>query len=160
MYIQLKNSQYGWRPNAVSCWARNRQGYVCSFENPFFTFWRKRRLALRTIIYARFYATVQAKFRREFSLFANLTISCRVWVVSVWLPEVGTRNFFFESAITIPKLEGNTSAIAIPQFFKEMLLCNRNSAILQSQFFLKSVISSPQLLQFSTLCGRGIQSIH
>jgi hypothetical protein len=28
---------------------------------------------------------------------------------------VGTRNFFFESAITIPQLEGSTFAIAIQQ---------------------------------------------
>ncbi len=30
-------------------------------------------------------------------------------------PEVGTRNYFFESAIAIPQLEGSTSTIAIPQ---------------------------------------------
>jgi hypothetical protein len=45
------------------------------------------------------------------------------------------QQFFFESAIAIPQLEGNTSAIAIPQLFKEMLLHNRNSAFPQSQFF-------------------------
>jgi hypothetical protein len=43
--------------------------------------------------------------------------------------EVGTRNFFFESAIAILQLEGSTSAITIPQLFKEMLLRNCNSAI-------------------------------
>jgi hypothetical protein len=32
----------------------------------------------------------------------------------------GHADFFFESAIAIPQLEGSTSAIAIPQFFKEM----------------------------------------
>jgi phage terminase large subunit-like protein len=38
-------------------------------------------------------------------------------------------NFFYESAIAIPQLEGSTSTIAILQLFKEMLLHNRNSAI-------------------------------
>jgi hypothetical protein len=52
---------------------------------------------------------------------------------------------FFESAIAIPQLEGSTSAITNPQLFKEMLLRNRNSAIPQSQFFLMSATSSPQL---------------
>jgi hypothetical protein len=41
----------------------------------------------------------------------------------------GMRNFFFESAIAIPQLEGSPSATAILQLFKDMLLCNRNSAI-------------------------------
>jgi hypothetical protein len=41
----------------------------------------------------------------------------------------GHAQIFFESAIAIPQLEGSTSAIAIPQLFKEMLLRNRNSAI-------------------------------
>ncbi len=50
----------------------------------------------------------------------------------------GQAQLFFESAIAIPQLEGSTSAIAIPQLFKEMLLRNRNSAIPQMQFFLKS----------------------
>jgi hypothetical protein len=36
---------------------------------------------------------------------------------------------FFESAIVIPQLEGSTSAIAIPQLLKEIMLRNRNSAI-------------------------------
>jgi hypothetical protein len=53
--------------------------------------------------------------------------------------EQWARATFFESAIAIPQLEGSTSAIAIPQLFKEMLLRNRNSAIPQSQFFLMSV---------------------
>jgi hypothetical protein len=39
------------------------------------------------------------------------------------------RAIFFEFAIAIPQLEGSTSAIAIPQLFKEMLLRNRNSEI-------------------------------
>jgi hypothetical protein len=44
--------------------------------------------------------------------------------------EVGTRNFFLSPpAIVIPQLEESTSAIAIPQLLKEMLLRNRNSAI-------------------------------
>jgi hypothetical protein len=57
----------------------------------------------------------------------------------------GHAQLFFESAIAIPQLEGSTSAIAIPQLFKNMLLRNCNSAIPQSQFFLKSATSSPQL---------------
>ncbi len=36
-----------------------------------------------------------------------------------YLPEVGA-HLFFESAIEMPQLEGSTSAIAIPQLFKEM----------------------------------------
>jgi hypothetical protein len=58
----------------------------------------------------------------------------------------GHAQLFFESAIGIPQLEGSTSAIAIPQLSKEMLL--RNSAIPQSQFFLMSTISSAQLESF------------
>jgi hypothetical protein len=61
---------------------------------------------------------------------------------------VGTRNFFFESAIAILQLEESTSAIAIPQLFKEMLLRNCNSAIPQSQFFLMFATSGPQLESF------------
>jgi hypothetical protein len=49
---------------------------------------------------------------------------------------VGMLNFF-EFAIAIPQLEGSTAAMAIPQLFKEILIWN-NSAIPQSQFFLKS----------------------
>ncbi len=45
----------------------------------------------------------------------------------------GHAQLFFESPIAIPQLEGSTSAIAIPQLFKEMLLHNRNSAIPQPQ---------------------------
>jgi hypothetical protein len=60
----------------------------------------------------------------------------------------GDAQLFFESAIAIPQLEGNTSAIAIPQLFKEMLLRNCNSAIPQSQFFLMFATSSPQLESF------------
>jgi hypothetical protein len=56
------------------------------------------------------------------------------------------RATFFESAIAIPELDGSTSAIAIPQLLKEMLL--RNSAIPQSPFFLMSATSSPQLESF------------
>jgi hypothetical protein len=35
----------------------------------------------------------------------------------------------FESRIAIPQLKGSTSAIAIPQLLKEMLVHSRNSAI-------------------------------
>ncbi len=41
----------------------------------------------------------------------------------------GHAQLFFESAIAIPQLEGSTSAIAIPQLFRAMLIRNRNSAI-------------------------------
>jgi hypothetical protein len=41
----------------------------------------------------------------------------------------GHAQLFFESAIAIPQLVGSTSAIAIPQLFKAMLIRNRNSAI-------------------------------
>jgi hypothetical protein len=56
----------------------------------------------------------------------------------------GHAQLCFESAIATPQLEGCTSAITIPQLFKEMLLRNRTSAIPQSQFFLKSATSGPQ----------------
>jgi hypothetical protein len=52
----------------------------------------------------------------------------------------GYAQLFLESAIAIPQLEGSSSAIAIPQLFKNMLLRNHNSAIPQSQIFL-----NPQL---------------
>jgi hypothetical protein len=45
---------------------------------------------------------------------------------------------------------------AIPQLFKEMLLRNRNSAIPQSQLFLKSATSSQQLESFITSAIFGI----
>jgi hypothetical protein len=57
---------------------------------------------------------------------------------------------FFKSTIAIPQLEGGTSTITIPQLFKEMLLRNRNSAIPQSQFFLKSSTSNLQLESFTS----------
>jgi hypothetical protein len=62
----------------------------------------------------------------------------------------GHAQLFFASAIAIPQLEGSSSAIATPQLFKDMLLRNRNSAIPQSQFFLKSATSSPQLRSFNS----------
>jgi hypothetical protein len=57
-------------------------------------------------------------------------------------------HLFFESAIAILQLEGSTSTIVIPQLFKEMFLHNRNSAFPQSQIFLMSATSSPQLESF------------
>jgi hypothetical protein len=54
------------------------------------------------------------------------------------ITELGMCNFFFESAIAIPQLEESTSAIAILQLFKAMLIRNCKSAIPQSHFFLKS----------------------
>jgi hypothetical protein len=67
---------------------------------------------------------------------------------------------FFRSAIAIPQREGSTSAMAIPQLFKEMLLRNRNSSIV---FFLKSATSSPQLESFLPhfrhIFGRGVARI-
>jgi hypothetical protein len=52
---------------------------------------------------------------------------------------VRTALIYYQSwAIAIPQLEESPSAIAIPQLFKAMLIRNRNSAIPQSQFFLKS----------------------
>jgi hypothetical protein len=62
----------------------------------------------------------------------------------------GHVQLFFESAIAIPQLEGSASAIAIPQLFKEMLLRNRNSAIPQSQFFLKPATLNQQLESFTS----------
>jgi hypothetical protein len=62
----------------------------------------------------------------------------------------GQAQLFFEPAIAIPQLEGSTSAIAIPQLFKEMLFRNRKTAIPQSQFFLKSATSSSQPDSFTS----------
>jgi hypothetical protein len=72
----------------------------------------------------------------------------------------GHAQFFFESAIAIPQLEGKTSAIAIRQLFKEMLLCNRNSAIPQWQFFSEVRNLRATLPQFRHFFGCGIRSIH
>jgi hypothetical protein len=78
----------------------------------------------------------------------------------------GHAQLFFESAIAILQLEESTSAIAIPQLFKEMLLRNRKSATPQSQFFLMYATSSPQLYvelhfrNFRHIFSRGIRSIH
>ncbi len=60
----------------------------------------------------------------------------------------GHAQLFYEPTIAIPQLEGRTSAIAIPQLFKEILLRNCNSTIPQSQFFLMSATSSPQVKSF------------
>jgi hypothetical protein len=60
---------------------------------------------------------------------------------------VGTLNFFFP-----PQSQFRNLKEALPQSqfcnLEEMLLCNRNSAIPQSQFFLKSATSNPQLESF------------
>jgi hypothetical protein len=61
---------------------------------------------------------------------------------------VGTRNFFLESSLAIPQLEESTSAIAIPQLFKEMSFRNRNSASPQLQFFLKSATGELNFCNF------------
>jgi hypothetical protein len=68
----------------------------------------------------------------------------------------GHAQLFFESAIAIPQLEGSTSAIAIPQLFKEMLLRNHNSAILQSHFFIKVRNLSLQSRNFWHIFVRGV----
>jgi hypothetical protein len=68
--------------------------------------------------------------------------------MAAWRQEVicrgGHEQHFFESAIAIPQLVGSTSAIAILQL-KKNVAPQRNSAIPQSQFFLTSATSSPQL---------------
>jgi hypothetical protein len=69
------------------------------------------------------------------------------------LAEVGKRNFFWSPQSQFrnleEKLRNRNSAT-----FKGMLLHNRNSAIPQSQFFLKSATSNPQLESFtSTISG-------
>jgi hypothetical protein len=61
-----------------------------------------------------------------------------LFFIIVFKTRGGHAQLFFESAIAISQLEGSTSAIAIPQLFKEMLLRNRNYAIPQLQFFLMS----------------------
>jgi hypothetical protein len=51
-------------------------------------------------------------------------ISCTTFPLNA---QLGTRNFFLSPQSQFPRLEGSTSAIAIPQLFNEMF--NRNSAI-------------------------------
>jgi hypothetical protein len=75
------------------------------------------------------------------------------------------RTTFSGVPITILQLEGSSSAIAIPQHFKEMLLRKCNSAVPQSQFFLKSATSKSATCElhfrnFWHIFGRGIWSIH
>jgi hypothetical protein len=64
-------------------------------------------------------------------------------------PEVGTRNFFLS-----PQSQFRNLKEALPQSqFRNIsliLLRNRNSAIPQSQFFLKSATSIPQLESFNS----------
>jgi hypothetical protein len=62
----------------------------------------------------------------------NATIPDCDAVFSVEFYRGGHTQLFFESAIATPQLEGSTSAIAIPQLFKE---CCSATAIPQSQFF-------------------------
>jgi hypothetical protein len=73
------------------------------------------------------------------SLFFFYRVPCASIIVFI-VPRFQSwaRATFFEYAIAIPQLEESTSAIAIPQLFKAMLIRNRDSAIPQSQFFLKS----------------------
>jgi hypothetical protein len=54
------------------------------------------------------------------------------------------------SPLAVSQFEGGTSAIAIVQLFKEMLLRNCNSAIPQSQFSLKSATLNPQFESFTS----------
>jgi hypothetical protein len=85
------------------------------------------------------------------SYILKVLVTCPVlgmWARGGVFIRAGHAQLFFESAIAIPQLEGITSAIAIPQLFKAMLIRNHNSAIPQSQFFLKSATSSPQLESF------------
>jgi hypothetical protein len=81
----------------------------------------------------------------------QFAISFQLYIFLYYQPLIskgGQAQLFFESAIAISQLEGNTSAIAIPQLFKAMLLRNRDSAIPQSHFFLMSATSNPQLESF------------
>jgi hypothetical protein len=52
-----------------------------------------------------------------------------VWISFAHSSEVGKHNFFLSPQWQFPQREGLTSAIAIPQLFKEILHRNRNSAI-------------------------------
>jgi hypothetical protein len=61
------------------------------------------------------------------------------------LPEVGTCNFFLSPHIAILQLEANTSAIAIPQLFKEMCSATPNPQFWDCYFFW-----SPQLQSFTS----------
>jgi hypothetical protein len=59
----------------------------------------------------------------------------------------GQAQLFFESATAIPQLEGNTSAIAIPQLLKK---CCSATVTPQLQFFLKYATLNPQLESFTS----------
>jgi hypothetical protein len=93
-------------------------------------------------------AVIETGFLKDL-VHRTLDILPFVTTASSILGRGGHGQLFFESAITMPQLAGITSAIAIPQLFKEMLICNRNAAIPQSQFFPKSSTSSPQLERFT-----------
>jgi hypothetical protein len=66
------------------------------------------------------------------------------------------------SAIAIPHLEGSTSAIAIQQLLKEMLLRNRNTAItiFSEVRNFKSSTLELHFHNFRDIFGCGIGSIH
>ncbi len=68
----------------------------------------------------------------------------------VLIPEVGTRNFFFESATAILQLEGSTSAIAIPQLFKKCCSATATPQFCDRNFFFKSATVNPQLESFTS----------
>ncbi len=70
-----------------------------------------------------------------------------VYEVLIHLARGGHAQLFFESTIAIPQLEGSTSAIAILQLLNK---CCSATATPQSQFFLKSATSSPQLESFNS----------
>ncbi len=72
----------------------------------------------------------------------------------------GHAQLFSKSAVLILQLEGTTSAIAIPQLFKETMFRNRDIAIPQSQHFLKSETWELHSRNFLHIFGRGIWSIH
>jgi hypothetical protein len=57
--------------------------------------------------------------RPEFIGYRIVLVVQLVACYCVHIPEVGTRKFFFESAIVFPQLEGSTSAITIPQLLKK-----------------------------------------
>jgi hypothetical protein len=99
--------------------------------------WEKRLLFIREVKETSFYVNTNSTGQKCTHLWSNInnTIkSCKL-VRGQVKGRGGHAQHFFESAFAIPQPEGSTSAIAIPQRFKEMLLRNRNSAIRNHNFF-------------------------
>ncbi len=102
------------------------------------------------LLYNRLLLEYTARCSKEVSIGYHISRDTKVihsLILNLCLAEVGTRNFFYESAITIPQVEGSTSSNTIPQLLKK---CCSATATLQLQFFLKSETLNPPLESFTS----------